>query len=69
MQVGEERREAFRQRQAETKATESLLDGVRMTATAWQRAGVAIGNGGGWHTAAELLARPDMSLRQVLVNS
>ena len=46
-------------------AAEGLLDGVRLTATAWKRAGIPVGDGGGWHTAAELLARSEVSLQQV----
>ena len=64
-QVGEERQEAFRQRQARMRAAEGVLGGVRMTAAAWKRTGIAIGDAGGWHTAAELLARQDLTLQQV----
>lgn len=65
MQVGEERQDSFRQRQACMLAAEGLLDRVRLTATAWKRAGLPISDGGGWHTAAELLARTELSLQQV----
>ena len=47
------------------RAAEGVLGAVRMTAAAWKRAGIAIGDAGGWHTAAELLARQDLSLQQV----
>ena len=65
MQVGEKRQDSFWRRQAGMLAAEGLLDGVRLTATAWKRAGIPIGDGGGWHTAAELLARTELSLQQV----
>ena len=65
VQVGEERQASFRQRQAGMLAAEGLLDRVRLTATAWKRAGIPVGDGGGWHTAAELLARAEVSLQQV----
>ena len=65
MQVGAERRESFERRQATMLAAEGLLDRVRLTATAWKRGGIPVGDGGGWHTAAELLARTDVSLQQV----
>ena len=47
------------------RAAEAVLGAVRMTAAAWKRTGIAIGDAGGWHTAAELLARQDLSLQQV----
>ncbi len=65
LQVGRERQECYGQRQAERLAAEGVLDRVRLTATAWKRAGIPVGDGGGWHTAAELLARTDVSLQQV----
>ena len=64
-QVGEERQDSFYRRQAQIRAAEGILGAVRMTAAAWKRAGIAIGDAGGWHTAAELLARQDLSLQQV----
>ena len=64
-QVGEERQESFCQRQAQMRAAEGVLGAVRMTAAAWKRTGIAIGDAGGWHTAAELLARQDLTLQQV----
>ena len=66
MQVGAERQESFQQRQAGMLAAEGLLDRVRLTATAWKRAGIPIGDGGGWHTAAELLARTEITVQQVI---
>ena len=45
------------------RAAEGVLGAVRMTAAAWKRTGVAIGDAGGWHTAAELLARQDLTLQ------
>ena len=63
--MGAERQEAFQQRQAGMLAAEGLLDRVRLTATAWKRAGIPIGDGGGWHTAAELLARTELTVQQV----
>ena len=47
------------------RAAEGVLGAVRMTAAAWKRTGIAIGDAGGWHTAAELLARQDLTLQQV----
>lgn len=46
-------------------AAEGLLDRVRLTANSWKRAGIPIGDSGGWHSAAELLARTELSLQQV----
>ncbi len=63
--MGEERQESFQQRQATMLAAEGLLDRVRLTATAWKRAGIPVGDGGGWHTAAELLARTELTVQQV----
>ncbi|CAL5222835.1 g5259 [Coccomyxa viridis] len=63
--VGAERQESFQQRQAGMLAAEGLLDRVRLTATAWKRAGIPIGDGGGWHTAAELLARTEITVQQL----
>ena len=65
VQVGPERQESFQRRQAEMAAAEGLLDRVRLTANSWKRAGIPIGDSGGWHSAAELLARTELSLQQV----
>ena len=46
-------------------AAEGLLDRVRLTANSWKRAGIPVGDSGGWHSAAELLARTELSLQQV----
>jgi hypothetical protein len=65
VQVGPERQEAFQRRQTEMAAAEGLLDRVRLTANSWKHAGIPIGDSGGWHSAADLLARTELSLQQV----
>lgn len=65
MQVGEERQAAFAQRSAEMQATDALLTRVRMTCSTWKRAGFPMAGAGGWFTAADMLARPGVTLDQV----
>ena len=65
MQVGEERRAAFAQRSAEMQAADELLARVRMTCSSWKRGGFPMAGAGGWFTAADILARPGVTLDQV----
>ncbi|BDA41350.1 tRNA uridine 5-carboxymethylaminomethyl modification enzyme [Coccomyxa sp. Obi] len=63
--VGEERRAAFEHRSAEMGAADALLRRVRMTCSAWKRAGFPMAGAGGWFSAADMLARPDITLQQL----
>ena len=62
--MGAERAAAFAARRAEIEAADAALRTVKLTAHAWRGAGVPIGAGGGWYTAAALLTRPAVGLVQ-----
>ncbi|EIE25107.1 GIDA-domain-containing protein, partial [Coccomyxa subellipsoidea C-169] len=63
--VGEERQAAFAQRSTEMAAADELLLRVRLTCSGWKRAGFPMAGAGGWFTAADMLARPGVTLEQV----
>ena len=65
-QVGEERQAAFAKRSAEMGAADALLRRVRLTCATWSRAGFPMAGAGGWFSAADMLARPGVSLQQVV---
>jgi hypothetical protein len=64
-QVGDQRAAAFDARAAAVAEAAGVLAGVRLTASAWVRAGVAVCEDGARTSAAQLLARPQMSLGAV----
>ncbi len=68
-QVGEKHRAAFEQRSAEMGAADALLRRVRLTCSAWSRAGFPMARAGGWFSAADMLARPDVTLQQVTLTN
>ncbi len=64
-QVGDARAAAFDARAAAVAEAAGVLAGVRLTASAWVRAGVAVCEDGARTSAAQLLARPQMALGAV----
>ncbi len=64
-QVDDARAAAFDARAAAVAEAAGVLAGVRLTASAWVRAGVAVCEDGARTSAAQLLARPQMALGAV----
>jgi tRNA uridine 5-carboxymethylaminomethyl modification enzyme len=60
--VGPQRAAAFEARRAGVAAAEGLLEAVGMSASAWQRQGLAVAQDGGWRSAAAMLTRQGATL-------